>query len=806
MRSMFVRSAVAMMAIGAFAAPATSQAQTADFVPEVARGEAFELSIRNIMRGSEHIGSAPGGVRFTQDGEWIYFRWLPGGSAWDAPTKNYRVRASGGTPEEVSDEQMEEAQVSLNQGELSADGRQRLINSGGDIYLMDVRSGATTRVTETSENESSAQFMPNGGIMYRQGDNLFSIHNGMVRQITDIRSGDPPRAGDEPEPEGLDKFLRDQQIELFDHIRRQTERQAEQEAEREAATADDKPALYIPPAERLGGIDGSPDGSYALVSSFIPAQDTRDVMVPDWVTPTGYTEELNTRTKVGDESSTGALRFYNTTTGASTEVSGEPDGYTGGSSWSASSQGWNDAGTHVLVQARTDDDTEWALFSIEGATGTRTLLDRHRDDAWVGGPCGFGCVGWLPESNTAYYASEATGYAHIYSINADGTGKRALTSGNWEVRGLQLRADEERFFITTSEDSPHNTHIGFMSFDGDIEYLTSGVGRYDGTLSPDGERIAIIREMPNRPGELYLADTDDASDMEQITDTPTEEWKSFDWVQPEIIDFRAEDGTMVPARIYRPEDVGGSANGAAVVFVHGAGYLQNVHNGWSNYYREYMFHHLLAAQGYTVLDIDYRGSAGYGSEWRTGIYRWMGGKDLSDQVDGARYLVANEGVDASRIGIYGGSYGGFITLMALFTADNTFRSGAALRSVTDWAHYNDGYTSNILNDPQEDEEAYRQSSPIYHAENFRPDQHLLILHGMVDTNVHFSDVVRLAQRLIELGKENWEFAVYPVESHGFVEPTSWTDEYRRIFELYERTISAPGCTAGGGFCSLPGGK
>ena len=142
--------------------------------------------------------------------------------------------------------------------------------------------------------------------------------------------------------------------------------------------------------------------------------------------------------------------------------------------------------------------------------------------------------------------------------------------------------------------------------------------------------------------------------------------------------------------------------------------------------------------------------------------------------------------------------------MALFTAGDTFKAGAALRSVTDWAHYNDGYTSNILNDPQEDEEAYRRSSPIYHAEGFGPDQYLLMPHGMVDTNVHFSDVVRLTQRLIELGKENWELAVYPVESHGFVIPSSWTDEYRRIFELYERTISRAECTQDGGLCPVPG--
>ena len=181
-----------------------------------------------------------------------------------------------------------------------------------------------------------------------------------------------------------------------------------------------------------------------------------------------------------------------------------------------------------------------------------------------------------------------------------------------------------------------------------------------------------------------------------------------------------------------PSDVGAEPNGGGVIFVHGAGYLHNVHNYWSSYYREYQFNHFLAANGYTVLDIDYRGSAGYGAEWRTGIYRWMGGKDLSDQVDGARYMVASEGVDPARIGLYGGSYGGFITLMGLFTAGDTFKSGAALRSVTDWAHYNHGYTSRILNLPHEDEEAYERSSPIYFAENFRPDQHLVMLHGMVD--------------------------------------------------------------------------
>jgi dipeptidyl aminopeptidase/acylaminoacyl peptidase len=199
-----------------------------------------------------------------------------------------------------------------------------------------------------------------------------------------------------------------------------------------------------------------------------------------------------------------------------------------------------------------------------------------------------------------------------------------------------------------------------------------------------------------------------------------------------------------------------------------------------------MFHNFLADNGYTVIDIDYRASAGYGRDWRTAIYRWMGGHDLNDNVDGAKYLVEYEGIDPDKLGIYGGSYGGFITLMALFTAPETFEAGAALRSVTDWAHYNHGYTSNILNTPVDDPEAYRMSSPLYHAENLQ--NHLVMLHGMVDRNVQFQDVVRLSQRLIELEKENWELSVFPMEGHGFVEPSSWTDEYRRIYELFEKRL------------------
>jgi dipeptidyl aminopeptidase/acylaminoacyl peptidase len=746
------------------------------------------------------VGAAPSRIQWTDDSEWIYFRWRPGGAAWNEASELYRVPARGGEPQKVSDEDADSLAIFFTGGAISPDGKYRLSAMGGDLHLVDRDRMEVTRLTDTRDGEGSPGFRGDGkAIFFSRDNNLFEmeLESGIIRQFTDIREGTPPK--DSPEAEGQKGFLEEQQEELFEHIRLAKEAQAERDSAREAAQEGEPEPFFVPRGERLGGLQPNADGSFVALSLYKSAEGAQRTIVPDWVTESGYTEDLNVRTKVGDEQGSSRVGYLNTETGEVTwldlypaDDDEEEEGSKGGGGDTpdlsmAAFMGWNDAGTKGLLQSIDYEYNYRWLFSLDASSGELTLLDTLYDEAWIAGPCSYGCTGWFPNSDQIYFASEETGYAHIYAINADATGKKALTSGEWEVLNLELLEEEEKFFLHTNEGSPFNQHAYTMDFDGSHrQALTTGDGGYNVTPSPDGKRMAVVYSSANRPPELFVSDFETQPELEQITSSPTEEWLTFPWIKPEIVRFTAEDGVQVPARIYRPADLGAQANGAAVVFVHGAGYLHNVHNYWSTYYREYMFHHFLTSMGYTVLDVDYRGSAGYGRNWRTGIYRWMGGKDLSDQVDGARYLVDSEGIDADRIGLYGGSYGGFITLMALFTAPDVFEAGAALRSVTDWAHYNHGYTGRILNLPQDDKEAYEMSSPIYFAEGFKG--HLLMAHGMVDTNVHFSDVVRLSQRLIELGKENWEMAVYPVESHGFVEPTSWTDEYRRIFELFDRTI------------------
>jgi dipeptidyl aminopeptidase/acylaminoacyl peptidase len=382
---------------------------------------------------------------------------------------------------------------------------------------------------------------------------------------------------------------------------------------------------------------------------------------------------------------------------------------------------------------------------------------------------------------------------HLYTVDAGGATPtaRQLTHGTWEVESVALSADRRRFYLTTTEVHPGERHLYSLPVDGgERTRLTSMTGGNAGEVSPDESTIGLIYSYSNKPHEVYLMPNRPGGAATQVTTTPTEEWRSFKWVDPRLITYKTRDGVDVYARLFTPEMLGArrDPSAPAVVFVHGAGYAQNAHKYWASYSREYMFHNLLASRGYVVLDPDYRASSGYGRDWRTAIYRHMGGKDLDDVVDGAKYLVATERVNAKRVGVYGGSYGGFITLMAMFTSPGTFAAGAALRPVTDWSHYNHGYTSNILNEPQKDPDAYRASSPIYFAEGLRGA--LLICHGMVDTNVLFQDSVRLVQRLIELRKENWSVAPFPVENHGFEDETSWADEYKRILKLFDDNLRA----------------
>jgi dipeptidyl aminopeptidase/acylaminoacyl peptidase len=756
------------LAAALFAVP--SQAQTT--------ASGFDLSVRNIMRGTELVGRSPEDPRFSADGRWVYFRWRTPASS-DTLVHTYRVSVDGGAPELLPDSVADRTAPGQGDGGWDRSRTRRAIERLGDIWMVDT-GGGDRRITQTPARESGAEMSADGRTVYwRGGNNVYgvSVDGGPYRQLTDIRADNAPR---DPATDGQRGTLRRQQTELFDVIRDRAE--AREHRERVDSLRAVAQPVYIGKNKSLASFGVSPSGRYVLLIIEEEAEGGQEVAVPFWVTESGYTESREIRTKVGDVEGTSRAALLDLQTSRLTWI--EPDSALRARKISMEYMGWAPGQDRVLLAGIPYDSKDRWLY-VTGPDARLTVVDALRDSAWVGGP-GLYTAGWLSDDRI-FFMSERTGFAHLYTTSANGGRATALTSGQWEVLDATLSPDRGTFWITTSETHPGERALYAVSANGGGRTrITPLQGWTDATVSPDGRTLAMLHSTADTPPELYLMPNQPGAQPRQVTESRTAEFRRGPWIRPEVVTFRARDGQTVYARIYRPRELGAQPHGGAVLFVHGAGYLQNAHRGWSTYFREYMFNHLLASRGYTVMDVDYRGSAGYGAAVRTGIYRWMGGKDLSDHVDAARWLVQNEGVDARRVGLYGGSYGGFITLMGLFTEPETFRSGAALRSVTDWSHYNHGYTSRILNLPQEDTLAYRRSSPIYFAEGLRGD--LLMAHGMVDVNVHFSDIVRLSQRLIELGKTNWELAVYPVEDHAFVRADSWADEYRRIYELFERTL------------------
>jgi len=762
------------------------------------------LTVEKIMRDPKWIGVAPSNVSWSEESKYVYFNWNPDKNVGDSL---FMISLTNRTPQKVTPA-LRRSLPSSN-GVYNKAHTRKLYEKNGDIFMLDITSSKTTQITSTNERESNPLFsMDEQKVFFTFNMNLFSweVATGSVIQFTDFRKGNKRPEAKLSEQE---KWLKADQLAYIEILKQRSDNKKASDKILKADRPKRPKEIYLD-EKNVDQIQLSPDGKY-ITYRLTKSATTKSTIVPNYVTESGFTEDISGRTKVGATQTANEFFVYDlakdTVLAVKTnDIPGIFDAPDYKKEYPARAKAgddkkekkpeprpvvlfgpyWSEDGKNNVIVARSQDNKDRWLLSLDPATQKLKSIDRQHDDAWIGGPgtgfFGASAIGWM-SNHQFWFQSEETGYSHLYSYDFITGKKQALTSGKYEVQSVDLSRDKKFFYLTTNEIHPGEKHFYKLPVaGGKAEKLTSLTGANEVTLSPDEKWLAIRYSYSNKPWELYLQENKAGAKPQQITSSLTEEFKSYAWRDPEVTTFKARDGADVYTRVFTPA----KPNGAAVIFVHGAGYLQNAHKWWSSYFREYMFHNLLADKGYTVLDMDYRASAGYGRDWRTGIYRFMGGKDLTDNVDGAKWLVEKYNIDAKRIGIYGGSYGGFITLMGMFTTPDVFAAGAALRPVTDWAHYNHPYTANILNEPYADSIAYAKSSPIYHAAGLKG--HLLICHGMVDVNVHFEDAVRLSQRLIELGKDNWELAGYPVEDHGFVEPSSWTDEYKRILKLFEQNL------------------
>ncbi|MEO7014369.1 MAG: prolyl oligopeptidase family serine peptidase [Dokdonella sp.] len=768
------------------------------------------ITLDQTMGNPDWIGPAVEAPYWSVDGQTLYYSLKQNGS---------KVRALHRIdPENGKDTIVDPAMMANADGPsavFSADRQRAAFIRNGDVFVRELANGTLRQITRSQETETSVQFSADDrAVQFRVGNDWFSH---------DLAAGvNSPAAIVLTEKDPADKKpddLGELQLRLFSTLR-------DIKAERDAKKANDEifrkgdptrpPAPFYLGAEvKIEGSALSPDARHLLIVTRDKGFDVGKIAkLQHYVTESGYEEQEDERTRVGRNLPAANTLWLLDLVGHTQQklafadlagITGDPLAKIREENRKAglikdepkkddkkadanNERGvtipeliWAHDGKQAAILVRAIDNKDRWIATVDFVKNRLVSQHRLSDPAWIN--WSFNDFGWSRDSRSLWYLSEESGYSQLF-IKPPGANAKALTSGKFEISDPQLTLDGRWFYVRGNVEAPYSYDVyRVASSGGKLERISSVKGMDGFAVSPDASRVALQQSSSYVPAQLGVV-VANGGDSKQLTDTRTAEYKALEWPALDIVRVPSSHvKEPIYAKFYKPANFDPTKKYPAVLFVHGAGYLQNTELSYPNYFREQMFHNLLTAKGYVVLDMDYRASAGYGRDWRTAIYRQMGHPELEDLIDGVNWLVANHAVDSKRVGLYGGSYGGFMSLMAMFRAPEVFSAGAALRPVTDWTSYNHEYTANILNTPQDDPLAYQRSSPIEFADGLKGG--LLIAHGMIDDNVLFQDSVRLYQRLIELRKDDFELSGYPLERHGFVHPDSWYDEYRRILKLFE---------------------
>jgi dipeptidyl aminopeptidase/acylaminoacyl peptidase len=793
---------------------ACAEAAPPDAPPRVAVAPgAAALTLEKIMGDPDWIGAPVTEPYWSADGHAVYYSLKRQGS----PLKDlHRIELANG--KDLIVEPSARANVDSPAVYDRAGARAAFVRNG-DIFVRVVAGGKLQQITRSPYKKESPQFSGDGKLLSFRIDKdwfVYDFASGLTSPAAVIKTEKDPDAAPDPDD------LSDMQLRTFSTLKRQhDDAEARRHETRMLQRADATQAaapFYVGEDVALRASFLSPDARWVLIVTTPKAYAKgKQGQLTRYVTESGYEEFEKERVRVGrnppapqsllllnladhsmhalsldklpgiNDDPLQAVREENAKTHPWVKarldgplkprgvvvINDEYDAHSGTVVWSPDSRA-------LAIEMFAIDNKDRWIVSVDLENFELKLQNRVTDAAWVNSAA-FSELGWV-DNHTLWYQSEESGYGHLYTKALEGA-PRAITQGRFEVSSPVLSADARWFYVLSNAAAPYSYDVyRVASSGGEMQRLTrlQGVERF--SLQQRGTQLLLTHSSAYQPPQIAVAELG-SDKVRELTDTRSAEFKSFAWIQPEIIQVPAThfDG-VIYAKLYRASPVQ-NAHRAGVLFVHGAGYLQDVTLRYSYYFREQMFNNLLAQHGYSVLDLDYRASAGYGRDWRTAIYRQMGHPELEDLLDGKRWLVQHAGVDAGRVGVYGGSYGGFMALMALFRAPGEFAAGAALRPVTDWMQYNDGYTSAILNDPQIDPIAYERSSPIEFASGLQ--EPLLICHGVMDDNVLFEDSMRLYERLVELHKDGFSLSPYPLDRHGFANADSWLDEYKRIFGLFE---------------------
>jgi dipeptidyl aminopeptidase/acylaminoacyl peptidase len=685
-------------------------------------------------------GTSPAEVRWAKGGQVLAFLWNAEGRRFQdlyayqpAAQRLHRLTDLEHLPEDITAGAAErdeirkaylEAPAGITAHHLAHDGTRATFALRGDIWVVKTDGSAPPlRLTRTRGGESSPRLAPDGGRVAYSRDGQLVVHDLVTGQIWQVTD--------------------------------------------------------LEAGNTLGAFDWAPDGRQFFFQATAGAG--RRLLLPNY-SGRMVTAEPFRRTLAGDDP-------LETTIWIAAEQGGTPRrmdaGPFGAKSYDEAPE-WSPDGKKLLWRVVHPNLKRAAVVVFETSTGRATVVNEQHDPKWVEMPF----AGWSPDGNRVLFTSEADGWSHLYVAPSRGGEATQITRGRWEIhteRNFSRDpewAGEHIYYASTEEGTAERQFYRIRPDGSAKEKLSTREGLNIGTVSHEEKHTALMIADLKSPLDLYV-------DGRRVTTSTRAEFSQYPWPETKFVSFpSAVDGKMVAAKLLLPPGYDpGRKDGRqwpAVFFIHGAGYATSVLKQWGSYVDlRFVYNAHLANKGYVIVDLDYRGSSGYGRDWRTDVYLHLGGRDLEDVLGAVNYVKSLGNIDAKRLGIWGISYGGFMTAMAMFLSPSTFAAGASFASVNDWANYNAGYTEERLTKPGQNPEAYRRSSPIYFSRGL--ENPFLIVHGMVDDNVLFQDAVQLTEKLIQEGKR-FEHFYYPQESHAFVRDETWIDAFRRTTEFFDRNL------------------
>ncbi len=444
---------------------------------------------------------------------------------------------------------------------------------------------------------------------------------------------------------------------------------------------------------------------------------------------------------------------------------------------------WIPDSSGLFVQRLNRVQNRLDLLHAITATGASRLVLREEDRYWVNV---VDILEFLGKGAEFLWSSERDGFRHLYRYSMDGRQLARLTSGDWEVTDL-AGVDEaaSAVYYVSTEGSPLERHLYRVKLDGSgRSRVTQASGTHAISMGPRSEYYLDTYSNLTTPPARTLCKAD-GSQWATFVEADRRPLEEYDIRPTEIVEVRAADNTVLYARLIRPAGFRTGVKYPAVVFVYGGPHAQQVRNRWAGLTLE----QALAHRGFVIWELDNRGSGGRGHLWESTLYRGLGARELEDQQAGVRRLISMGFVDSGRIGMYGWSYGGYMTLYSLLNAPDLFRAGVAGAPVVDWRNYDTIYTERYLGLPSENAEAYRRSSPVNDARNLKAK--LLIIHNLEDDNVLFQNTLQMADALERAGKL-FEMAVYPQKTHG-VTGRAREQMLDSVAAFFERNLkTAPG--------------